>query len=345
MVTIANHPLIQSIDWDKIKTAAQTPRGRLRAYLRSHRMRCYAHYPLSHTDNVGAAPACPRHDRKRWERERYERRAACCCQRLGLWPRDEAEAYARELTLADPSADAIRHLDHADAEARARALGHDRIALAVAAIYDLTIHSLTRSSRATIRYGAGGVEQKDWPYRGSFKSYPAVWHDAGARIDYSAGEIVIENSGGREVCRVPLADVQVADGRLHCESGPALRMGGVIYYILHGVRLTTDKHAAIVSRDAEACRAIVERPRNAEVARVALEYVPELAADAQIIDTSAEHHAELVQTAGGRMLRVHDASTDRVYLLPVPRNQATAAAALAWSFGLAAGAYQPAVES
>jgi len=73
--------------------------------------------------------------------------------------------------------------------------------------YHANVAPLYASSRARVAYGPGGVEDKSWPYKGSRKSFPAVWHDAGARwvIRDRAVVVELENSRGCPKSTIKLA--------------------------------------------------------------------------------------------------------------------------------------------
>jgi hypothetical protein len=69
-----------------------------------------------------------------------------------------------------------------------------------------------------------------------------------------------------------------------------------------------------------------------------------------VIDTSPRGALYEVKAPGdresrARYVRVRDASTGREYFLRVPPTVSTVDAAVAWTFGLAAGSYQPAAET
>lgn len=71
--------------------------------------------------------------------------------------------------------------------------------------YHDDVKPLFKSKYATIDYGRGGLEEKSFPYKGSYKSWAARWKNAGARLDNEDHPkfVILENYLGNEVARLP----------------------------------------------------------------------------------------------------------------------------------------------
>jgi hypothetical protein len=86
--------------------------------------------------------------------------------------------------------------------ARARANGHDTVAVEIAQRFHRFVKRLYQSTKGEIRYGNGGHQNKTWRRR-----FPTVWKDGGCWIDYDEGLLVLENHRGEVVSRLWLPDL------------------------------------------------------------------------------------------------------------------------------------------
>ena len=159
------------------------------------------------------------------------------------------------------------------------------------------------------------------------------------------------------VCDAPTKLALDEQGRLHCDDGPAIQWGNeYALWFVNGTHVTQ----RIVEQSAELTAAEVSDERNAEVRRVMLDrYGGErggdaigkwlLDIDARPIDVDECHgslyRAELFDDEPLQMLRVRCPSTARTYFLRVPPQMRTAMEARAWTFGMTAKEFAPAVES
>jgi hypothetical protein len=151
--------------------------------------------------------------------------------------------------------------------------------------------------------------------------------------------------------RKPVVLSRDAAGRLHNMTGPAVEYpDGWGFWTRHGVLVP----AWVVERPAEELtREDFFSVVNSEVRRVLLERMGERflwKIGARYLDSGSRGLLYEVDLPGerervARYAQVRDASTDRVYFLRVPPTIATADEAVAWTFGLGAGEYDPAQES
>ncbi len=149
---------------------------------------------------------------------------------------------AGDLELATAHREAVAGLEREQkvAAARARSAKLHGLVVALGERYHEAVHALYTSKRGAVTYGAGGVERLDWdaygkrgyrnPHTGA--KQPAHWCDAGARLDDEVRptHVVLENSRGRVVARLPLTPLRLSQRRRVLD-GPALRRGD-----LYGVR-------------------------------------------------------------------------------------------------------------
>jgi hypothetical protein len=137
---------------------------------------------------------------------------------------------------------------------------------------------------------------------------------------------------------------------LHSETGRCIEFAdGWEVYAWRGVRVPEKVILApqtLTARD-------FFRARDLVVRRVIQERMGERFASVvgdNVVDTGPRGTLYEVNLPGGpdrtaRYVRVRDASTAREYFLRVPPTVTTVDAAVAWTFGLAAGSYQPVAET
>jgi hypothetical protein len=152
------------------------------------------------------------------------------------------------------------------------------------------------------------------------------------------------------VVRRPRLLARDGAGQLHSEVGACVEFGDDWgFYAWHGVRVPKKMILApqtLTARD-------FFRARDLEVRRVIQARMGERFASVvgeNVIDTGPRGALYEVNAPGdrekrARYVRVRDASTGREYYLRVPPTITTVDAAVAWTFGLAAGSYQPAAET
>src|SRR5262249_42507409 len=140
------------------------------------------------------------------------------------------------------------------------------------------------------------------------------------------------------------------EGRPHSATGRCVEYhDGWGFWAWHGV----EGAAKVILSPAELTRDDFLSERNVEVRRVIQErmgarFVPEIGGT--FLDSSAHGVLYQIDMPGdpdrvARYLQVQDPSTGREYYLRVPPDVATAAEALAWTFGLSPEEYRPAGES
>lgn len=154
---------------------------------------------------------------------------------------EEARVKARAAIQASAVVEYVRRRDLtlAQRDDRRVSKSKDR-AVEAAWAWHTRIKPLARSKRASCTYGKGGQAQKDWPYKGQYRSYPAVWHDYGAQIVYPAhgpAELLLYTSTGSLAARATLPP----RGALYASEVPlgkgewyAIAVEGDRVYSLHG---------------------------------------------------------------------------------------------------------------
>jgi len=161
---------------------------------------------------------------------------------------------------------------------------------------------------------------------------------------------VLDNS----VLAVVRPAIEIVEGRLHCEDGPAVAWaGGARYFFWRGGWVS---EKVVVAPD-QLTGAEILAERNLEVQRVMLE---RFGYDRLILETGAEPvHADefgvlyrirLSRRQTITLVHVVNATpepdgTRRRYFLRVPPNMRTAHEAVAWTFGLRPEEYRPLTES
>jgi hypothetical protein len=203
------------------------------------------------------------------------------------------------------------------------------------------------------------VEASIWAYSGAvrdayyrfFDAYLAP-NDLHALVHFN--ELVSGYWLGQEVALVvrrPRVLARDPQGRLHSATGKCLEYhNGWGSYAWHGVRVP---ERVILTPEALTRTDFLSEP-NVEVRRVIEErmgqrFVPELGG--VVLDSGPRGTLYEVRLPEGdpegvaRYVQVQDVSTSRQYFLRVPPTVQTAAEAVAWSFQLAAEAYDPAQET
>jgi hypothetical protein len=145
-----------------------------------------------------------------------------------------------------------------------------------------------------------------------------------------------------------------AEGRLHCEDGQALAFSdGYSLYSWHGVNIPDD----VVLHPEQLTVARIDAENNAEVRRVMLErygearYLQDSGAKPIHRDKSGVlFRKEIPGDEALVMVRVVNSTAEpdghfKIYYLRVPPTIETARAAVAWTFGIEAKNYKPAVET
>jgi len=137
------------------------------------------------------------------------------------------------------------------------------LAVLVGDAYHENIKALYVSKSAGVMYGKGGNEARDYPYGGKYKTYPAIWHNAGAR--WEGRSVVLENSRGAEVARVRVPLSACFDGLIHGDLYALKTVTGVDRYGVEGktgVAIPAGfagwEHGATVDE----CRAEIENKRQ-----------------------------------------------------------------------------------
>ena len=144
------------------------------------------------------------------------------------------------------------------------------------------------------------------------------------------------------------------EGRLHCEDGPALAFAdGYALYRWHGVTIPDD----VVLHPESLTVARIDAENNAEVRRVMLERYGEArylqdsgTKQVQRDKWGALYRKEIPGDEPLVMVRVLNSTPEldgsrKPYFLRVPPTIETACEAVAWTFGVDAKDYRPAVES
>jgi hypothetical protein len=134
--------------------------------------------------------------------------------------------YDRATVEADTAADTLIGQPTADLLTRRGLPRHNRTALATAIgeAYHRNISPLYRSQRGGVDYGPGGNECKTWPYKGTQKRFPAVWHNAGARWATEHNKrpvLVLSDSKNNLVATIQLPRSLRTIGLLGCIHGDA----------------------------------------------------------------------------------------------------------------------------
>lgn len=81
-------------------------------------------------------------------------------------------------------------------------------------IWHAHVSRLYPSKRACVAYGHGGQKDRSWPYKGTMRSYPAIWHNAGAEWA-GRGRLRLEDSQGRLVVVLRLPAGADGNGATH----------------------------------------------------------------------------------------------------------------------------------
>jgi hypothetical protein len=150
-----------------------------------------------------------------------------------------------------------------EGRAKVRRGRRETLAVLVGDAYHENIKALYVSKSAAVMYGKGGCEAREYPYGGRYKTYAAVWHNAGAR--WEGRSVVLENSKGVEVARVRVPLDACFSGLIHGDLYALRTDTGVDRYGVEGktgVAIPAGfagwEHGATV----EECYAEIERKRQ-----------------------------------------------------------------------------------
>lgn len=195
----------------------------------------------------------------------------------------------------------------------------------------------------SVRYG-----QHDASWVGYYAAYRGAKSPDGVELDVS--EIDIYEPIVRGACWFVHAVSTViltprvapklnARGNLHCEDGPAIWD----LCLLDGVLLPRNLEW-LVYQPERRTRVNFDAIENAEVRRVAIATFPDNYVQGE--PTMRDSYGELYTIDEDlSLVRVLDASTDRVYWLRVPADTISPHAGVAWSFGMSAEEYSPEIQT
>jgi hypothetical protein len=157
-----------------------------------------------------------------------------------------------------------------------------------------------------------------------------------------------------EVVAVPRPELKVVEGQLHCETGPALFWkDGAQHWFWRGVRVPRP----VVVRPDRITSSAIMKERNIEVRRVMLErygverFLCAIKARPIHTDTFGQlYRAELRGEEPLAVVKVVNSTPGpdgarKAYFLRVPPYVRSARQAVAWTFGIEATAYAPAIET
>ena len=156
------------------------------------------------------------------------------------------------------------------------------------------------------------------------------------------------------VCEPPQYIQRDSEGRLHCETGPALEwLDGFKLYFWHGVEVGED----LIMHPERVTREDILREGNAEKRRCIMEKLEGRFAELlglETLDIGVLNGSEVMLLRTKEkddivddylyFVRVLCPSTGRMYHLPIPEHQ-DALEGLAWTFGLDKEGYKPVVET
>jgi len=154
----------------------------------------------------------------------------------------------------------------------------------------------------------------------------------------------------REIVAVPRPLFHMQNGRLHCETGPAVEwLGGDGLWYYRGILVTEQ----IIMRPETMSLQQILSERNLEIQRIMIERFGGLAkvmreARARVVHRSPQGTLyRLVQPDREPLvvLEVTCPSTGRKYMLRVPPWTPTVREAIAWTFDIPASAYNPVLET